>query len=208
MFQALKRRSFVTLVGISLLTPVLPASAQDTLQARVDAGKVTVGIHNRRPWGFRTAEGDVAGFHPDLVREALAPLGITEIDFVVSDFGALIPGLQAKRFDMIASGIAITPERCEQVTFSEPDLSVGDAVVVKKGNPHQIASFDDIIAKPEFTLGGGRGTLNTKNAIKARRPGIPDRTISRRTRGALGPARRAGGWQCRLRPHRHDAARG
>jgi polar amino acid transport system substrate-binding protein len=165
------RRSLLALTTASLMTHALPAVAQDTLQARIDAGKVTVGIHNRRPWGFRDADGKVAGFHPDLVRTALAPLGITEINFVISDFGALIPGLQAKRIDMIASGISITPERCTQVIFSEPDLSVTDAIIVKKGNPKQVFSFDDIVENEDFVLGGGRGTLNTKNALAA---GIPE----------------------------------
>lgn len=165
------RRSFIASLAVAATLSVAPASAQSTLQERVDAGKVTIGIHNRAPWGFKTETGEVAGFHPDLVREALAPLGITEIDFVVTEFGALIPGLQARRFDMIASGIAITPERCKQVIFSEPDLSVVDAVIVKKGNPMKIRSFDDIIANPDFILAGGRGTLNTQHALKA---GVPE----------------------------------
>ena len=68
--------------------------------------------------GYRDADGNVAGFHPYLVRAALEPLGITEIEFIVSDFGAWIPGLQARRFDMIASGISVTPERCAQEALS------------------------------------------------------------------------------------------
>ena len=55
--------------------------------------------------------------------------------------------------------------------FSEPDLSVVDAVIVKKGNPLDIHSFDDIIANPDFILAGGRGTLNTQHALQA---GVPE----------------------------------
>ena len=168
---SMTRRAIIALTAAGLLAPALPAVAQDSLQARVDARKVTVGIHNRRPWGYRDADGNVAGFHPDLVRAALEPLGITEIDFIISDFGALIPGLQARRFDMIASGISVTPERCAQVIFSEPDLSVGDAILVNKGNPKQVFSFEDIKNNTDFVLGGGRGTLNTKDALAA---GIPE----------------------------------
>ena len=32
--------------------------------------------------------------------------------------GFVIPGLNAGRFDLIAAGLFITPERCEQVAFS------------------------------------------------------------------------------------------
>jgi polar amino acid transport system substrate-binding protein len=157
------------LAAISLIAATLPVQAK-TLDEAVADGKLTVGIHNRVPWGFRGADGMVAGFHPDLVRAAFAPLGVKEIDFVISDFGALIPGLNANRFDMIASGISITPERCGQVAFSEPDLSVLDGLIVKKGNPKNIHSYADIVANADIKLAGGRGSLNTKNAMDA---GVP-----------------------------------
>lgn len=167
----LHRRSVLAGLATIAAGVAAPAMAQEALEAIKRNGKLTVGIHNRRPWGFRTAEGEVAGFHPDLVRAAFTPLGVNEIDFVVTEFGALIPGLMARRFDMIASGIAITPERCSQVIFSEPDLSVGDAVLVLKGNPKGIQSFTDITNHEDFILGGARGTLNTKDAIDA---GVPE----------------------------------
>jgi polar amino acid transport system substrate-binding protein len=148
-----------------------PAYAETGLKDRLASGKLTIGIHNRSPWGFRSETGDVRGYHPDLVRAALAPLGIKEIDFVVSEFGALIPGLNANRFDMIASGIAITPKRCKEVVFSEPDLSVGDGLIVKQGNPLKIHSYADIAANPKIRLAGGRGSENSKNAIAA---GVPE----------------------------------
>lgn len=166
----LMRRSIIGALALATL-PIASANAQDTLEARIDAGSVTIGIHNRFPWGYRDESGEVAGFHPDLVREALEPLGITNFEFVITEFGALIPGLKAHRFDMIASGIAVTPERCAQVIFSEPDLSVVDGLLVEKGNPLDIHSYQDIIDNPDITLAGGRGTLNTKNALDA---GVPE----------------------------------
>jgi polar amino acid transport system substrate-binding protein len=167
------RRIAIGLAALSLLGLAgLPStSAAKTLDEAIADGKLTVGIHNRVPWGFRGPEGQVTGFHPDLVRAAFEPLGVKQIDFVISDFGALIPGLNANRFDMVASGISITPERCGQVIFSEPDLSVLDGLIVKKGNPKNIHSYADIAKNPDIKLSGGRGSLNTKNALDA---GIPN----------------------------------
>ncbi|MCV3768126.1 ectoine/hydroxyectoine ABC transporter substrate-binding protein EhuB [Rhizobium sp. TRM95796] len=166
------RRIATSLAAFSLLGLAgLPStSAAKTIEEAVADGKLTVGIHNRAPWGFRGPDGLVTGFHPDLVRAAFEPLGVKQIDFVISDFGALIPGLNANRFDMIASGISITPERCGQVVFSEPDLSVLDGLIVKKGNPKNIHSYADIAKNPDIKLSGGRGSLNTKNALDA---GVP-----------------------------------
>lgn len=132
---------------------------------------ITIGIHNRAPWGYRDKDGNVVGYHPDLVRAALAPLGVKAIEFTVADFGALIPGLLANRFDMIASGVAITPARCQQVLFSEPDLSAGDGLLVLKGNPLKLHSYEDIVKNPNVKLGGGRSTENAKNALAA---GVPE----------------------------------
>jgi polar amino acid transport system substrate-binding protein len=137
--------------------------------------KLVVGIHNRTPWGFRDKRNNVVGIHPDIVRAVFAPLGVTEFEFVVSDFGAMIPGLLAGRFDIIASGVAITPARCEQVLFSEPDVAVGDSLLVLKGNPLKLHSYEDVAKNPNVRLAGGRGSENTKNALAA---GIPESQVA------------------------------
>lgn len=166
-------RSSLACAALAALAGLLgsPALANEELETRLSSGTLTIGIHNRSPWGFRNAEGEVIGFHPDLVRAALEPLGLEEVNFVVSEFGALIPGLNANRFDMIASGVAITPERCGQVIFSEPDLSVGDGLIVAGGNPKNIHSFTDVIENQDLVIASGRGTQNTAHAQEA---GVPE----------------------------------
>jgi polar amino acid transport system substrate-binding protein len=172
-----RRRLVVgALAGAAVAAPALRGSHAQTARERiVRDGRTSIGIHNRRPWGFRGPDGNATGFHPDLVRAALAPLGVTTIDFVIADFGALIPGLLASRFDMVASGLGITPERCQVVAFSDPDLSIGDAILVQQGNPLRIHSYRDIAANARARLGASRGSANARNAQLA---GIPDAQIS------------------------------
>ncbi|KFC69335.1 Periplasmic component of amino acid ABC-type transporter/signal transduction system precursor [Bosea sp. LC85] len=156
-----------TALGLAVLSGWTAEAQQPDLSGKT----ITIGIHNRSPWGYRDKDGHVVGYHPDLVRAALAPLGVKAIEFTVADFGALIPGLLANRFDIIASGVAITPARCQQVLFSEPDLSAGDGLLVLKGNPLKLHSYEDIAKNPNVKLGGGRGTENAKNALAA---GVPE----------------------------------
>lgn len=157
----------VMALGLVAAAPCATQAQQSSL-----AGKtITIGIHNRAPWGYRDKNGAAIGYHPDLVRAALAPLGVKTIEFTVADFGALIPGLLANRFDIIASGVAITPARCQQVLFGEPDLSAGDGLLVLKGNPLNLHSYEDIAKNPAIKLGGGRGTENAKSALAA---GVPE----------------------------------
>src|SRR2546429_9669343 len=92
-----------------------------------------------------------------------------------ASFGSLIPGLQANRFDVVVAGFYIRPARCEQVAFSEPTIAVGDAVIVKAGNPKRINSYKSVVDNSSIKLAGVVGAATAKNAIAA---GVPeDRVI-------------------------------
>jgi polar amino acid transport system substrate-binding protein len=159
------------LVALILVMPGGTAFAETTKERVLREGKIVIGIHNRTPWGFRDeATGEAKGWHPDLLRAAFAELGVKEIDIRVTEFGALIPGLLAGRFDAVASGLSITPERCRQVAFGAPDLKVHDAAIVLAGNPKQIHGFADIVSQ-KVIMGAGRGSVSVRNATAA---GVPE----------------------------------
>jgi len=145
------------------------AHAENGLQRAQKEGKIVVGIYNQAPWGWRDASGKLHGFDVDVIREALAPLGIKNIDVVVTQFPALIPSLQAGRFDAATGGLYITPQRCKLVAFTESTLKVPDAAVVRAGNPKGIHSFADI-AKKNVVFGATRGSITAKHADMA---GVP-----------------------------------
>src|SRR5690554_7140640 len=72
-------------------------------------------------------------------------LGIANIEWVTTNFGSLIPGLQADRFDMVAAEMAILPQRCKTVMFSEPNSSYGEGLLVPAGNPNGLKSYEDFV---------------------------------------------------------------
>ncbi|UCI32014.1 ectoine/hydroxyectoine ABC transporter substrate-binding protein EhuB [Mesorhizobium sp. B4-1-4] len=146
------------------------ADAQEALARAQKTGQVTVGIFNQAPWGFVDANGEIKGQSVDVLKAAFAPLGIAKVDAVVADFGALIPGLQAGRFDVIAAGLYIKPERCKQVAFGNPDLRMGDALLVLKGNPKSLHSYADVAQKNDVNLSAGKGSVEYQFALDA---GIP-----------------------------------
>ena len=59
-------------------------------------------------------------------------------------FGALIPGLQANRFDVVSAGMSILPERCEQAAFSEPEFNYTTALMVEEGNPMNLTDMQSV----------------------------------------------------------------
>ncbi|MFW5844922.1 MAG: ectoine/hydroxyectoine ABC transporter substrate-binding protein EhuB, partial [Planctomycetota bacterium] len=96
---------------------------------------------------------------PEIAKVVAERLGYDRVEGVVVDWGALIPGLQSGRFDVIAAGMYITPERAENVDFSNPTYAVGEAFLVQKGNPKGLHSYQDVLEDPEARLGVVQGTV-------------------------------------------------
>lgn len=170
--QALRKMGLFGMAAVLLLTWNGNALAETTKERILREGRIVIGIHNRSPWGFRDEKtGEPTGWHPDILKAAFADLGVRNLEFQVTEFGALIPGLLAGRFDAVASGLAITPDRCKQVAFGAPDLQAPDAAIVLAGNPKNIHGYADIAADEDMIMGAGRGSVVTTNAKAA---GVPE----------------------------------
>ena len=143
-----------------------------TLQTIRATGRVRIGYANEAPYAYLDQEiGAVTGEAPVIARELLRELGANAIEPVLTEFGSLIPGLQAGRFDLIAAGMYITPERCQQIRFSSPTYAIGEAFVVRAGNPKGLHSYTDVAEHDHATLGVVAGTIERSYA---RATGIPD----------------------------------
>jgi polar amino acid transport system substrate-binding protein len=115
------------------------------LERARDQGFIRVGFANEAPYGFADEAGAVTGEAPEVARVVLAELGIAELDGVVTEFGSLIPSLNAGRMDMVAAGMFINPERCEQVMFSDPDYCAPQALGVAAGNPMGLSDYQSVL---------------------------------------------------------------
>jgi polar amino acid transport system substrate-binding protein len=151
-------------VGLTGLTG-MPAVAADLTQLK-EQGFARIAIANEPPWTMVTTGGEVSGAAPDLARAVLNKMGIKEIVASVSEYGAMIPGVQARRFDMVAAGLFIKPERCEAVLFSQPDLCDAESFMIKAGNPLNLKSFADV-ASSGAKIGVVGGGTEEKLAIEA-----------------------------------------
>lgn len=142
------------------------ASAQSLLE-KIQAGEtIRVGFSNEIPWAYPGDGNQPLGFVNAMTIDLLEKMGTTSIEPIVTEWGALIPGLQAGRFDIITGGMYILPERCRNALFTEPLGTFADALLVPPGNPEGLHSFDDIRDKG-LTLVTGAGYNTVKNAIDA-----------------------------------------
>lgn len=138
--KALTMTAATAALGIGLLAAGPASSA--TLQEILDRGRVRIAIANEIPYGYMDLDGTAKGVGPDVAKHIMAELGIENIEWITTTFGSLIPGLQADRFDMVAAEMAVLPQRCQQVLFSEPDSSYGEGLLVAQGNPHDVHSYE------------------------------------------------------------------
>lgn len=137
----------------------------DTLAAAQDAGYIRVGFANEAPYGFADEGGNLTGEAPEVAREVMAGLDVEELDGVLTEFGSLIPGLNAGRFDIVAAGMFITPERCEEALFSDPDYCAPQAFAVEAGNPQGLEDYESVAANPDVQLGVLQGAVEEGYAL-------------------------------------------
>ncbi|RUV49652.1 ectoine/hydroxyectoine ABC transporter substrate-binding protein EhuB, partial [Mesorhizobium sp. M5C.F.Ca.IN.020.29.1.1] len=176
----MKKLGILAGVGGVALTAILAAStagsADDSKLEELKAqGFARVAIANEPPYTAVAADGKVSGAAPDVAREIFKRLGVNDIVASISEYGAMIPGLQAGRFDVVTAGLFMKPERCAAVVYSEPVLCDAEAMLVKKGNPKGFKSYEDVAKDATATIGAPGGGTEEKLALTA---GVPrDRVI-------------------------------
>lgn len=152
-FSKFVRRSTLVVCAVAAgVTVHAQAFAENSLERAQKNGFIRVGFANEAPYGFATSSGKLTGEAPEVARAVFAKLGIKQIDGVLTEFGALIPGLKAKRFDVIAAGMYINPKRCKQILFSEPSYGIGQAFLIKEGNPKKLKDYASIAGDGNLKL--------------------------------------------------------
>jgi polar amino acid transport system substrate-binding protein len=154
-----KLLKFFALGAIAVLSMTfgLSGAGAEMLLEKAEKGEpIRIGFANEVPWAYPGENNEPLGFANAHAIGVLNEMGITNIEPVVTEWGGLIPGLKADRFDVITGGMYILESRCENVNFAEPMGTFGDAFIVPKGNPNGIQTYTDI-KDADATLVTGAG---------------------------------------------------
>lgn len=140
---------------------------ENTLEKAKKQGFITVGFANENPYAYATPDGKLTGEAVEVARVILKNMGINEMNGVLTEFGSLIPGLKAKRFDVITAGMFVNPARSKEVAFANPEYSIGEAIAVKQGNPHNLHSYKDIAANKDVKVAVMVGAIENEYLVKS-----------------------------------------
>jgi len=168
----------VVLMGITLAA--CTSAVNDTnsgpspLEALQERGYLLYGFNGERPYNWMDESGEIVGSEIEIARAVASELGIENVQGVAMNFDSFIPALQGGLVDTVMP-IFVKPERCESLPFSEPHLIEGQSIIVPRGNPENITSWESI-RENENVIGVIAGTTPDSFAVEY---GIPESKIVR-----------------------------
>ena len=161
----------------------------DVASELITAGTLTVGSDIPFPPFEFGKSPNYEGFDIDLVNELAKDLDL-EVAIEDTAFDTIFTDVAQGKFDMVASAATITPEREQQVDFSDPYYEAEQALLVPEGSDitsveglagltvgAQDGTTGEVYAQDETEAGSVRGFPNGPAAIAALRNGQVEATI-------------------------------
>jgi arginine/ornithine transport system substrate-binding protein len=142
-----------------------PAAAPAAAAPAPEAAVLKVAIDpTYEPFTFKTADGKPTGFDVD-VASALCEQIKRKCEFVEQVWDSMIPGLNAKKYDVIISSMSITDERMKEVDFTDKYYNTPSRVVLKK-----TVKFTDAASIKGKKIGVLKGSTQEKYAMGDLKP--------------------------------------
>ena len=129
------------------------AFADDTLADIKKRGELVTATEMQFPPFDISDNGVYKGVDRDLIDEIVKEVGV-KVKYLDLPWTSILPGLEAKKFDICIAPVTITKERMQRYLFTVP-IADATAALMKRANDASIAKPEDIAGK---TVGGQKGT--------------------------------------------------
>lgn len=138
----MRRKRIMAFSGVLVVLAAAVAAVASTATAMPSAtapklnkpGTLTVGMTLQfKPQMYLNAAGKPAGYDVILLKALAKQMGV-KLDIKNLDFNGLIPGLVAKKFDMVSVGLSATPERRKSISFSRPYVPYAQILAAAKSD--------------------------------------------------------------------------
>jgi polar amino acid transport system substrate-binding protein len=152
-----RRRDLLGAGAVSLLA-IAPTGARAQAKLAppniIKAGTLIMSINpTLPPLQYVDDKGELKGMRVELANECCKKLGLAP-EYIRTEFATMIPGLAAKRWDMINTGIFWTEER-SKLMYMVPYEQAAISFLAAKGNPLGLKTIDDLAGrKVSVELGG------------------------------------------------------
>lgn len=101
--------------------------------------RVGVGIMGLKPWIWQDEQGNYTGLEKEIMDSVAKDIGVPKYEYVITEWSTLIPGLNAKRWDVVMSAMSKTQQRMQEgnIDFSDPYFMYNDRIIVLKDSDYQ-----------------------------------------------------------------------
>lgn len=164
-----RRRGFlkagVAASAIAVAPGAVRAQAKIAPPNIIKAGTLVMSINpTLPPLQFVDEKGQLQGMRVELANECCKRLGLTP-EYIRTEFATMIPGLAAKRWDMINTGIFFTEDR-SKLMYMVPYEQAAISFLAARGNPMNIKTIDDLAGKKISVELGGIEERRTREIAK------------------------------------------
>lgn len=149
----------------------LPLTGVPTLAKLREGGVLRVGVAVNAPFVMHDKEGQAIGYSVDLARRLAASMG-WKLQLVETSWPNLISGLRSNDYDVVISGLSITPQRALDVRFSLP-VGEFDVNVVANRDKFPAGGLGELGKLADAKVGARHGALTEGYA----RDALPGRDV-------------------------------
>ncbi len=153
------KKLVLLLSALLLILSALPCTvmADNTLSEIQKRGVLRVGMEpGYMPFEMTDQKGQIIGFDVDMAKRIAKAMGV-KLELVSTAWDGIIPALMTKKFDMIMSGMTVTPQRNLKIAFANPYIVVGQSILVQKKYANEVKSYKDL-NKKKFKVASKLGT--------------------------------------------------
>ena len=137
-----------------------PAAEASTLLEQIKAkGKLVVGTEAQyAPYEFKDLDANFAGCDMWLAQQIADSLGV-ELEVVDMAFDGIIPAVQSGQVDLGIAAFTNTPERAEEIDFSDLYETSAQLLIVKAGNADTYSTKESLAG---LKVGAQKGTIQSQ----------------------------------------------
>lgn len=134
-------------------------NARATTSSMATDGVLRIGTEGAyAPFNYINADGSLGGFDVDMANALCADMQVT-CEIIAQDWDGIIPGLKAGKYDAIIAAMSVTPERAQQVSFTDPYFSNTLVFLAKQNSSFDLSNDSDI---DEYLIAAQRSTISSQ----------------------------------------------